>query len=79
MQGCADDPAIDITQQVVAFGGRHEIGRQHFLARLIQHAHHDVEHPGVIALQTRHRLLHQLEAILDQRRLDVFHPDRVVS
>ncbi len=79
IQRCADDPAIDIAQQVVALGGRHEIRRQHFLAGLVEHAHHDIEHLGIIALQAGHRLLHELEAILDQRRLDVFHPDRVVS
>ena len=35
--------------------------------------------PGSVALQARDRLLHQAEAVLHQRRLDVLHPHLVVG
>ena len=75
----ADHPAIDVLEQVVAFGRGHEIRGQHFLALVIEHAHQHVEHVRVFALQARHRLLHQAEAVLHERRLDVLDPDHVVG
>ena len=78
-QRCADHPAIDVLEQVVAFGGGHEFRGQHFLALVIEHAHQHVEHVRIFALQARHRLLHEAEAVLHERRLDVLDPDLVVG
>ncbi len=75
----ADHPAVDVLQQVVAPGGRHELRRQHFLALGVDHAHQHVEHARVLALQARDRLLHQAEAVLHERRLDVLDPHLVVG
>src|SRR5213080_3283984 len=67
----ADHPAVDALEQIVARGGRHELRRQHFPALVVDHAHQHVEHARRLALKTRDRLLHQPEAVLHQRRLDV--------
>ena len=75
----ADHPAVDVLHQIVAFGGRDELGRQHLVALLVQHAHQHVEHALVFAEQARDRLLHQAEAVLHQGALDVLDPDLVVG
>ena len=46
---------------------------------VVDHAHQHVEHAGVLALQARDRLLHQAEAVLHERRLDVLDPHLVVG
>ncbi len=78
-QRCADHPAIDVLEQVVALGRGHEFRGQHFLALVIEHAHQHVEHVRVVALQAGHRLLHEAEAVLHERGLDVLDPDLVVG
>ena len=75
----AHHPAIDVLEQVVALGRGHELRGQHFLALVIEHAHQHVEHVRILALQARHRLLHQAEAVLHERGLDVLDPDLVVG
>lgn len=65
-------------QQVIAFGRSHELRWEHFLALSIDHPHEHVIHVRVVALEAGDRLLHEPEAILHQRRFDVFDPDLVV-
>ena len=75
----ADDPAVDVLHQVVALGGGDEFRRQHLIALFVEHANQHVEHALVLAEQARDRLLHEPEAVLHQRALDVLDPDLVVG
>ena len=75
----ADHPAVDVLHQIVALGGGDELRGQHLVALFVEHAHQHVEHALVLAEQARDRLLHQPEAVLHQRALDVLDPDLVVG
>ena len=75
----ADDPAVDVLHQIVALRRGNEFGRKHLVALFVEHAHQHVEHSLVLAEQARDRLLHQPEAVLHQRALDVLDPDLVVG
>src|SRR6186713_3560249 len=64
-QRLTHDPAIDHRHDVVAFGGRNELGRQHQLAVLAAHAHEQLVVTARIAVVAdRHdRLVVQLQAV----------------
>ena len=67
----ADDPAVDMPHQVVAFGGRDEHAGRHQLAVLVLHAHQDLHAPVELFRMDRDdRLRPQAEAPQLQRFAD---------
>ncbi len=68
---------IDRSSQPVALGGRHELGRGHFVALLIDHLDHGIEDPFVTAGQADDRLMYEPEAVFRQSRFDLVYPQSV--